>query len=256
MILTIDVGNTTIAGGLFSNEKLLFQFRKSTNATVTSDELGIFLRDVIVCNGFDYKEITEIACSSVVPAINHALSNAFVKYFGKSALFIQAGVKTGIKIKCPNPNEVGADRVAAAMGAVNVKPNTNLIVIDMGTATTVDMITDKKEYLGGAIMPGIAMSVRSLASGTAKLPSVEIVKPEKFYAAETISAIQAGIYYGHAGSIKEIIAQIKANEFKGKNVYIIGTGGFAKLYSDYGIFDEIQPDLVHQGLLNALKLNH
>ncbi len=244
-----------MTGGLFDGDKLVLQFRKSTTTAISSDEIGIFLRDVIKFNGYDSRDVTDIACCSVVPGINHSLSNAFIKYFGQKALFIQAGVKTGLKLKYANPKEIGADRIAAAIGAVNLKEKTNLIVIDMGTATTVDIITADKEYLGGAIMPGVAMNVRSLASGTAQLPSVEVVRPEKYCGTSTIEAIQSGIYFGHAGAVRELCNQFQKNVFKGEKAYIIGTGGFSSLYKEYGLFDEIQPDLVLQGLLTALKIN-
>lgn len=255
MILTIDAGNTTITGGLFDGEKLLSQFRKSTNAQLSSDEIGIFLRDVITLNGFDHKSITDIACCSVVPAINHALGSAFVKYFGINALFLRSDVKTGLSLRYKNSKEIGADRLAAAMGAIAIKKNIPLIVVDMGTATTVDVITRNAEYLGGAILPGVRTSVRSLASGTAQLPSVELVKPENPCGSTTIEAIQSGIYYGQAGAIKELCGHMQKTVFSGTKPYIIGTGGFSNLFADYGLFDEVQSDLVLKGLLEALKLN-
>ncbi len=255
MIITVDIGNTTIAGGLYDNENLVLKFRKSTIATASSDEIGIFFRDVIRLNGFDHTKITDIVCCSVVPSINHSLSNAFKKYFGINALFLQSGIKTGLKLKYSNPKEIGADRIAAAIGAVNLHPGRNLIVIDMGTATTVDVITSEKEYLGGAIMSGVSMNVKSLASGTAQLPTVELVRPEKCCGSSTIEAIQSGIYFGQAGAIKELCDQFQKNVIKGEKAYIIGTGGFSSLYKDYGLFDEIQGDLVLQGLLTALRLN-
>lgn len=176
MILAIDVGNTTIQGGLFNGEKLALQFRRMTNPGVSSDEFGIFLRAVLRENGFDPADVTEIACCSVVPSINHSLANTFTKYFGTEALFIQAGIRTRLKLKYANPKEIGADRIAAALGALSRYPDCNLIIIDMGTATTIDVVTKSREYLGGAILPGLKISVGALASGTAKLPQVEIVR--------------------------------------------------------------------------------
>ena len=229
MIMTIDVGNTTITGAVYKSEKLVLTFRRSTNPALSSDEIGVFLRDVLEMNGVNFSEIKEIACCSVVPGINHSLSNAFVKYFGKEALFLQAGVKTGLKLKYGNPKEIGSDRIAAAVGAVSVKPEKNIIVVDMGTATTIDVITSSREYLGGAILSGVAMSVRSLSSGTAQLPSVEVLRPEKVLGSSTIEAIQSGVYYGHAGAVKELCAQFQKNVFGGEKPYIIGTGGFSSL---------------------------
>ncbi len=255
MIMTIDVGNTTMTGGIFEGDNLVLQFRRSTSSSQSSDEIGLFLRDVLLMNNFDYKQIDRISCCSVVPQINHSLQNAFKKYFKVPFLFIQPGIKNGLKIKYANPKEIGADRIAAAIGAAGLEPNKNLIVIDMGTATTVDIVTASKEYLGGAILPGISMSVRSLASGTAQLPNVEVIEPKKCCGTTTIEAIQSGIFYGQAGSIKELCSLYKENIFGGKKPYIIGTGGFSSLFKDYNIFDVIVPDLVLQGLKNVLALN-
>lgn len=255
MIMTIDVGNTTITGGLFDNDELVLQFRRSTNSSISSDEIGLFFRDVIKLNGFDYTLIKKISCCSVVPSINHSLSNAFIKYFGIDALFIQAGIKTGLKLKYSNPKEIGSDRIAAAIGAISIEDKRNLIVVDMGTATTIDVVSKNREYLGGAILPGIKMSVHSLSSGTAQLPSVEVIKPEKICGNSTIEAIQSGIYFGQAGAIKELCVLFEKNIFMGERAYIIGTGGFARIFENYDIFDIIVPDLVLRGLKKAIFLN-
>ncbi|MBP5587600.1 MAG: type III pantothenate kinase [Treponema sp.] len=256
MILTIDVGNTTIQGGLFDEDgKNVLIFRRSTSRDLSSDEAGLFFRNVIELNGFDYTKITQIACCSVVPSLNYSLSNAFKKYFKIDCLFVQAGIKTGLKLKYSNPKEIGADRIAAAIGASNLYEGKNLIVVDMGTATTIDIITKEKEYLGGAILPGIKMSSSSLASGTAKLPAVEIVKPERSCGTSTVEAIQSGIYFGQLGGVKEIIGLFTKEVFNGEKPYLIGTGGFSRLYENEKLFDSIVPELVHIGLKKVLELN-
>ncbi|MBR0154977.1 MAG: type III pantothenate kinase [Treponema sp.] len=256
MILTIDVGNTTIQGGLFDEDgKNVLIFRRSTSRDLSSDEAGLFFRNVIELNGFDYTKITQIACCSVVPSLNYSLSNAFKKYFKIDCLFVQAGIKTGLKLKYSNPKEIGADRIAAAIGASNLYEGKNLIVVDMGTATTIDIITKEKEYLGGAILPGIKMSSSSLASGTAKLPAVEIIKPERSCGTSTVEAIQSGIYFGQLGGVKEIIGLFTKEVFNGEKPYLIGTGGFSRLYENEKLFDSIVPELVHIGLKKVLELN-
>ena len=255
MILTMDVGNTTIQGGLFEDNDNILVFRKSTAQSLSSDEIGLFLRDVINLNGFDYKKIEKIACCSVVPSLNHAIANSFVKYFGIEGLFVQSGIKTGLKLKYANPKEIGADRIAAGVGASFLKPKQDLIIIDMGTATTIDVVTKENEYLGGAILPGIKTSVTALASGTAKLPPVEIIKPQKACGSSTVEAIKSGVYYGQTGSIKEIINLYNKQIFKNKKPYVMGTGGFARLLESENIFDEIVPELVHIGLKRILELN-
>lgn len=255
MILTIDVGNSATNYGLFDNEKLIFQFRQTTNINSSSDEIGIFLRSVLRENGFDWKQITHVGCCSVVPSVNYSLSSACTKYLEKEPLFIQAGIKTGLKLKYSNPREIGADLIAAAMGAVAVKPNTNLIIVDMGTATTIELITKDKEFLSGCILPGLKISVDALSSKTANLTPVEILKPAHLCGTSTAEAIQSGIYYGTAGSIKELCYLYKKNIFHNEETFIIGTGGFAKIFSDYNLFDEIIPGLVLSGVKCAIDLN-
>ncbi len=260
MLLTVDVGNTTIQCGLFEGEKLALQFRRSTNPKLSSDELGLFFRDVLALNNFDYKAVERIACCSVVPAINHSLSNCFRKYFFKEALFIQAGIKTGLKIKYANPREIGADRIAGAIGAVHAAASSggakNLIVVDMGTATTVDVITKNNEYLGGAILPGAAMSVHALSEGTAQLPSVEVVQPKNVCGSSTIEAIQSGVFYGQAGAVRELVSKMEESVFGGERAFVIGTGGFSRSFESAGLFDLVLPDLVLQGLKVALDMNN
>ncbi|MBR0031454.1 MAG: type III pantothenate kinase [Treponema sp.] len=255
MILTLDVGNSTMAGGVFDGERLVLQFRQTTNKNSTSDEIGVFFRSVLRENGIDWRKINDICCCSVVPPINYSLSSALLKYFGIEPLFIQSGIKTGLKIRYANPKEIGADRIAAAIGAVNRHPNQNLIVIDMGTATTVDVVTKSKEYLGGAILAGLKISVQALASGTAKLPTVEIVKPERICGQSTIEAIQSGIYWGNVGAIKEFCFQYGKQIFGNERPFVVGTGGFARTFDGCGLFDEIVPELVLQGVRKALEMN-
>lgn len=255
MNLTIDVGNTSTTCGLFENGKNIFQFRRETNIHSSSDEIGIFFRDVLRENGYDWKNISKIGCCSVVPAINYSLKSACSKYLNQEPLFVQAGIKTGLKIKYSNPKEIGADLIAAAMGAVCLYPNQNMIIVDLGTATTLELISKKNEFIGGSILPGMKISVDALATGTAKLPSVEIAKPQGLYGSSTSEAIQIGLFYGTAGSIKEICYVYQKNIFNGEKPLIIGTGGFSKIFAEYNLFDKIVPELVLLGVNQALKLN-
>lgn len=255
MILTLDVGNTQIAGGLFDEDKLVLQFRRTTGIGNSSDELGIFLRTIIRENAFHWQKIDRIGVCSVVPSINYSLSSAIKKYFNQDALFIQAGIKTGLKIKYANPKEIGADRIAGAIGAVSLYPDKDLIIIDMGTATTIDCVTKDKEYLGGAILSGLKISIEALANGTAKLPSVEIVKPDHICGTNTIEAIQSGLFYGNAGAIKEFCYLYEKNIFKGNKPFIIGTGGFSRIFEEYRLFNQITPELVLLGVKKAVEMN-
>ena len=255
MILTIDVGNTSTACGLFEDDECVLRFRRATDINSSSDEIGIFLRSALRENGYDWQKIQKIGCCSVVPAVNHSLSRACVKYLGHEPLFIQAGIKTGLKLRYSNPKEIGADLIAAAMGAVAEYPDKNLIIIDMGTAITAELVSKNKEFLGGIIMPGLKISVDALAGGTANLTSVEIMKPDHVYGSSTTEAIQAGLYYGTAGAVKEFCYLFKKNVFHGEDTVIIGTGGFARSFEDYKLFDEIIPGLVLAGVKKALEIN-
>lgn len=251
----MDVGNTQLYGGLFDGGNVVFRFRKVMNKGISSDEIGIFLRSVIKENGFDPTAINRIAYCSVVPDLNHSINNSCRHYFKLEPFSLKQGAKTGLKIKYTNPGEVGADRIADAIGAYTRFPDKNIIIVDFGTATTIEVLTKDREYLGGAIVPGLKIAMQSLEERTAKLPKVEIVKPTRACGRTTIESIQSGLYYGNLGIIKEITRTITKENFKGVKPLIIGTGGFSGLYRDSGVFDEIIPDLVLDGIFKAQELN-
>lgn len=255
MILAIDVGNTQVLCGLFKEDKIVHRFRKVSVPGTSSDELGLFLKSAIRENGFNPEEVRRIGCCSVVPAINHSLGSACLKYFKTDPFFLRSGTRTGLKIRYNNPKDVGADRIANAIGGSSLYPDRNLVIIDLGTATTFDVVTADKTYLGGAIVPGIKISMLALESGTARLPSVEIIKPEKTCGASTIENIQSGLYFGQVGIMREMVHRLTEECFGNKKPLVIGTGGFSRLFEDQGIFDEIEPDLVLQGMKIALDLN-
>jgi len=168
---------------------------------------------------------------------------------------LQAGVKTGLKVRYKNPLEVGADRIANAIAGTHTYPQQNLLIIDFGTATTFCAISREKEYLGGVIIAGLRISMEALEERTSKLPSVEIIRPEACLAKTTVDSIQSGLYFGTLGQVKEICERIIAEGFAGERPRIIGTGGFASLFAESEIFDEENPDLVLNGLHTALKMN-
>lgn len=255
MILALDVGNSQIYGGVFEDEKLMFQFRKNSRNAPSSDEYGVFLRSVLRENGFDPKEVSQIAICSVVPDLVHSLKGACDKYFSLQPFVLQAGTKTGLKIKYRNPIEVGADRIATAIAGTHLYPNENLIVTDFGTATTFCAITKEKEYLGGLILPGVRISMEALESKTARLPAVEIQAPDKIVGRSTVESIQAGLYFGNLHALRGIVAQIKKDEFLGEPARLIGTGGFSRLFEKENVFDHLIPELVLLGLIRALKMN-
>lgn len=254
MILCIDVGNSHLYGGVFADEEVCLRFRY-TSKTATSDELGIFLKNVLRENHCSPESITRIGICSVVPQMDYSLRAACIKYFSVEPFFLQAGVKTGLNIQYRNPLEIGADRIANAIAAVDRFPQKNLIVIDFGTAITFCAITAKKSYLGGAIIPGMRLAVDALANNTAKLPAVEIVKTQQAVGRSTIESIQLGVYWGVLGSCREIIRRIKEITFSNQPVSVIATGGFASLFEQEALVDELLPDLVLHGLRLSMKMN-
>jgi type III pantothenate kinase len=254
MILCIDVGNSHVYGGVFAEEEIRLSFRHTTKVS-TSDELGIFLKSVLRENQCSPEAIKQIAICSVVPQLDYSLRAACFKYFGVEPFLLQVGVKTGLNIKYRNPIEVGADRIANAIAAIHAFPGKNIIVIDFGTATTFTAISAQKAYLGGAILPGVRLWVDALATKTAKLPSVEIVKTEQVVGRSTIEGIQAGVFYGTLGVCRELINRIKEEAFAGQEALVLATGGFASLFDKQGIYNHLIPDLVLQGIRIAAVLN-
>lgn len=255
MILCLDVGNTTIHGGVFDGDTLEFQFRRTSEFRASSDELGLFLRGVLRENGVAPERIGRIAFCSVVPDAIHSLRNCCVKYFSQQPFILQAGAKTGLKIKYSNPLEVGADRIADAIAATTLFPDRNIIVGDFGTATTFSAITREKEFLGGVILAGLRLSMEALEEKTAKLPTVEIVPMRQALGRSTVESIQSGLFFGQVGMAKELKARITEEVFRGEPPVVIGTGGFSGLFEKSGLFDTIVPDLVLRGLNLALKMN-
>lgn len=255
MILCLDAGNSHIYGGLFDKSHLRLQFRHATKQAISSDQIGLFLRSVLRENDYDPTLITKIAICSVVPAIDYSLRAACIKYFKFEPFFLQAGVKTGLKIKCHNPHEVGADRISNAIAATKQFPDKNLIIFDFGTATTCCVVTAAREYCGGAIFAGMQISMEALGQKTAKLFPVDIMKPQVVVGRGTRESIQSGLYYAQLGAVKELIAQIKAEHFANESCLVLATGGFSYLFQDEKVFTAIIPDLVLQGLAAALELN-
>jgi len=255
MLLALDIGNTQIHGGVFDGDLLRCQFRKSTQPLGSTDELGIFFLSVLRENGVDPRSVGRVAVCSVVPAALHPVRGASKQYFGSEPFVLQAGVKTGLKVKYRNPLEVGADRIAGAIAASQRHPGQNIIVVDCGTATTFDVITSGGDYLGGVILPGVGVSAETLASRTAKLPRVEIARPESVLGRSTVESIQSGLYHGHSGAISHIVAGLTAEVFGGQKPRVVGTGGFARMLEEERLFDEVVPELVLLGLRHAEHLN-
>lgn len=255
MILVLDIGNSQIFGGVFDDDKLRLQFRRATRAENTSDEMGIFLRQVLRENGFEPASVTAVAICSVVPDMVHSVRNAIIKYFGARPFILEPGVRTGLRIRYRNPLEVGTDRIAGAIAAASLYPGKNVIIVDFGTATTIDALTAERDYLGGLILPGLRLAMESLDARTARLPKVEIRKPPELLGRSTVESIQAGLYYGNVAILRHLCAELRERYFAGSPTMLVGTGGFARLFEDEGVFDAHVPELVLLGLREALLLN-
>jgi type III pantothenate kinase len=254
-ILCLDVGNTDIYGGICRDREVIMEFRKSNSLKPTADEFGVFVIQLLNSHGLDAAAIDAVAIASVVPDCNEVLIEASLRYLGKTPLLLQAGVKTGLKIRTTNPAEVGADRIANAIAAVERFPARNRIIIDMGTATTFCVVDAKDCYYGGVIAAGMGLSMRALARNTAKLPFVELGQPEQCLGRTTVESIRSGLYFGHLGLLRECTYRLASEAFGGEEPTVIGTGGHARLFADSGIFDAYLPGLVLQGLCRAVELN-
>lgn len=253
MLLALDVGNTQIFAGVFREDVLAAKFR-GTSCNATADEFGTFFKNALRENGVDPKEITEVAICSVVPDLIYTLRHMAVKYFGLEPFLLQGGVKTGLNIKYKNPLEVGADRIANSIAASAMFPDRNLVIVDLGTATTFCAVSRGREYLGGLIMPGLRISMEALATRTAKLPRVEIAKPPELVGKTTVDSIQSGLYYSNLLAIRGISAKIK-DEYFGGDALVLGTGGFSKLFENAEVFDKVLSDLVLTGTAMAARMN-
>ncbi len=255
MILCLDVGNSQIYCGVFNKDQLVTSFRRTSTVRSSSDELGVFLRGALRENDIKHQSIEEVVICSVVPDLIYSLRACAQKYFNLEPLILRPGVKTGLKILYKDPKEVGADRIADAMGAMKLYPNRNLIVVDFGTATTVCAITKEREFLGGNIIPGVRLAMDALEAKTAQLPSVEIAPMTTAIGRTTIESIQSGLYWSNVGTVRELVTQMSKEAFQDDKPLVIGTGGFANLFVEAKLFDAVVPDLILVGLLEALRLN-
>ena len=254
MLLCLDVGNTQIFGGVYNGDELVTAFRKTSSVRASSDEFGTFFRAVLRENGVDPEAIRMAAVCSVVPDVVHSLRNCFRKYFRFEPFVLGPGAKTGLKIRYRNPLEVGADKIANAIGGVVKFPGRNLLIVDFGTATTLCAVTRDREYLGGIITPGIHTSMAALESNTARLPVVEIMRPAEVLGRSTVESIQAGLYYGTLATVRWLIDAVTQRHFPGDRPVVLGTGGFGRLFEEEQLFDEFLPELPLLGLRRAVFL--
>ena len=226
MLLVVDVGNTNTVLGLFDGDQLVHDWRIRTVVDHTVDEYGMLIYNLYKTSRISSRKIQDIIISCVVPPMLNILEPLCQKYFNLKPLIVGPGVKTGMPIFYDNPKEVGADRIVNAVAGYE-KYKKDLIIVDFGTATTFDYVSEKGEYMGGCISPGIMISSDALFERAAKLPRVELSKPKSIVAKDTVSSMQAGILYGYAGLVDGICDRIKA-EVK-SNPLVVATGGLAKI---------------------------
>lgn len=247
MLLVVDVGNTNITLGVFHGDSLKANFRLTTKISRTSDEYGMLLCDLLEHRGLTVKDINAVIISSVVPAMMYSFTSSVKKYLGQTPYEIKPGTKTGIKIVTANPYEIGSDRIVDAVGAYE-KYGGPVIVIDFGTATTYDVITEDGKFIAGITSPGISISAKTLSQDAARLPEIEIKKPDSILAKDTISSMQAGLVYGYIGQTEYIIDKVK-EETGYTNMKTVATGGLGKIIADAtDKIDIYDPNLTLNGL--------
>ena len=253
MLLAIDIGNTNIAFGLYEGEHLGPRWRIRTIHDKTSDEYGVLLDQLFRHRGYRPGQVVGTAIASVVPPLTPIFHRACQDYLGQTPLVVDAGVRTGVRIRVDNPREVGADRVvdAAAVHALYGGP---ACVVDLGTATTFDAISAEGDYLGGAIAPGIGISAQALFERTAKLPRVELIRPPSVIGRNTPHAMQSGLLFGYVGLVEGMVARFKTE--LGAKARVIATGGLAEVIArETEIIDIVDPWLTLSGLRIIYRLN-
>lgn len=226
MLLAVDIGNTNIVLGVIKDKDILFECRLSTDRSKTSDEYAMEVHKVLRFHGIAPEDIEDSILSSVVPPVMNAVKNGVYKIIGREPLVVGPGVKTGLKIYMDNPAAVGADRIVAGVGAL-VKYKAPLILLDFGTATTMEVIDRTNTYIGGCIIPGIRTSLDGLISKTAQLPNISLKAPDKFIGTNTESCLRSGILYGTAAMVDGMTD--RARQELGEQAVIVATGGLASL---------------------------
>lgn len=251
MLLVIDVGNTNTSLGVYRDAELVAHWRLTTNRARTVDEYGVHARNLFELAALDFKAINAIAIASVVPPLNYTLKTMAETYFNLSPLFVDSDTNTGLKILYEPATDVGADRIVDAVAAIE-KYGAPCIIVDFGTATTFDVINDNGEYLGGVITPGIMISADALFERAAKLPRVDIKRPQRVIGSSTTTSMQSGLYYGYTalvdGVLRKIIEELGQSR---KSPRVIATGGLAPLMATGSEYIEVVDDTL---TLDGLRL--
>lgn len=247
MLLVLDVGNTNTTCGIYEKEELLYTFRIMSKTPRTSDEFGMTICDLASRHGVDTDQIDGVMIASVVPDVMHSLIAGVKKYLKINPLVVEPGIRTGIKIDTPNPKEIGPDRIVDAVAAYELYGGP-VLVLDFGTATTYDLITEDGRFKAGITAPGVRISAQALWTGTAKLPEIEIAMPRSILATDTVWSMQAGLMYGQIGQTEYIIRQVQ-KETGYDDLKVIATGGLGRIISnETDMIDEYNSDLTLEGL--------
>lgn len=246
MLLVVDVGNTNIVLGVFTEDKLMGPWRMTTGTKRTSDEYGTFIGALLERNAINIDEIKDVIIASVVPNIMYSLENGIRKYLNRDPMVVAPGIKTGISIRTDNPKEVGADRIVDIVAGYNIYGGPS-IVIDFGTATTYDVVTEDGLFCAAITSPGIGISADALWNKAAQLPNIKIKKPDSILATNTITSMQAGLVYGYIGQVEYIVNKIK--EEMGMEMKVVATGGLARIiFEETDVIDIYDPELTLKGL--------
>ena len=254
MLLTIDIGNTNIKYGVFSGEELIASFRVTSKTSRTADEYGSVLINLITNKGIKVADIDGIIISSVIPTLNYTMCHMCEHFFGITPIMVGPGIKTGLNVNVENAKEVGADRIVNSVSAYK-KYGAPVIVVDFGTATTFNVINGSGTFIGGVIAPGIKTSLEGLINNTAQLPMIELVSPKKIIAKNTETNMQAGIIFGFAGLVENILKQIK-KELGEDGVKVVATGGLGEIISkELKAIDVVDRRLTLDGLKIIYDLN-
>ena len=230
MILTLDVGNTNMTGGVFKDDEIVATFRMTTKIPRTSDEYGMVLFNLLSQNQINPAEIEDAIICSVVPDVMHSLASAMIKYLDIKPIIVGPDIETGLRISLPNPKQVGADRIVDAVAAYELYGGP-VLVMDYGTATTYDLVNADGVFVGGITAPGIAISAKALWEDAAKLPKIEIAKPEHVIGNDTISSMQSGLVYGQIGQAEYLVKKVK-EEAGMENIKVVATGGLGRIISE------------------------
>ncbi len=253
MLLAIDIGNTNTVLGLYRDNELLRDWRLRTDEARTVDEYAMLIHELFSLSQLHFTDIDNVIVSCVVPAMINTVEGLCRDYFKLKPLIVGPGVKTGMPILYDNPKEVGADRIVNAVAAYD-QVKGSLIIVDFGTATTFDCISDKGDYLGGAIAPGLNVSADALFEKASKLPRVEVVCPPQVVARNTVNSIQSGLFYGYVGLVDGIVNRMKAELDDDPTVF--ATGGLASLLTEVSTtIDRIAPNLTLEGLRIIFERN-